>query len=153
MTDYGGGVHRKRAVARAGSASASNCSVLYCGRPVSAVVESLEVPICRAHANFFQRHGSLGKRSYTAADIKPFRRQVLAWIKANETDAVVADAIRRVMTLYATARPPAVPYRPAGPLPADAARAAWEIRHVTGLYPRKVIAARLAVEMAAGADP
>jgi hypothetical protein len=75
------------------------------------------------------------------------RRQALEWIKANESDPLVAETIVKVRALYT----PTVP-SVAGARPVDSARAAWELRHISGLDPRKVMAARLAVEMAGRVD-
>jgi hypothetical protein len=129
--------------------SAEKCSVWGCERLSQTIAgEGLGVRLCRSHANAFQRHGSVDRRSFTATEIRPLRRIALEWIKANESDPLVAETIVKVRALYIPTEASG-----AGPRPGDPARAAWELRHISGLDPRKVMAARLAVEMAGEADP
>lgn len=124
-----------------------------CGRPARAAAgEGLDAKFCRSHADFFQRHGSPYKRSYTAAEIKPYRRRALAWIKANEADRFVANAIQRVRGLYTSAGPHVEAFRLRGLPPADRARAAWARLRRAEVDPREVVAAWIAVEMVIEAD-
>jgi len=157
MADYQKKLRRKQEVARrakAGNDFAGKCRVYGCGRPARAAAgEGLDVKFCSSHADFFQRHGSPYKRSYTAAEINPFRRRALAWIKANEADRFVANAIQRVMSLYASAGPHVEAFRLRGLPPADRARAAWARLRRAEVDPREVVAAWLAVEMTIEADP
>jgi hypothetical protein len=123
--------------------SAEKCSVWGCERLSQTIAgEGLGVRLCRSHANAFQRHGSVDRRSFTATEIRPLRRIALEWIKANESDPLVAETIVKVRALYIPTEASG-----AGPRPGDPARAAWELRHISGLDPRKVMAARLAVEI------
>lgn len=157
MADYQKKLRRKQEVARraqAGNTFAGKCRVYGCDRPARAAAgEGLDVKFCRSHADFFQRHGSPYKRSYTAAEINPFRRKALAWIKANETDRFVANAIQRVRRLYASAGPHVEAFRLRGLTPAERARAAWARLRKAERDPREVVAAWLAIEMAVEADP
>jgi len=157
MADYQKKLRRKREVARrakAGNDFAGKCRVYGCDRPARAAAgKGLDVKFCRGHADFFQRHGSPYKRSYTAAEIIPYRRKALGWIRANEADRFVANAIQRVRGLYDSAGPVVEAFRLRGLPPADRARAAWARLRRAGRDPRKVVAAWLAVEMVIEADP
>lgn len=157
MTDYQKVLRRKRDVAqraKQGNAYAGTCKVFGCGRPARAAAgEGLDNRFCRPHAEFFQRHGSPYKRSYTAAELKPFRRAALAWVKANEADPFVANAIQRVRGLYASAGPHVEAFRLRGLTPAERARAAWARLRRAERDPREVVAAWLTIEMAVEADP
>lgn len=157
MSDYQKVLRRKREVAqraKQGNAYAGACKVFGCGRPARAAAgEGLDNRFCRAHAEFFQRHGSPYKRSYTAAELKPFRRAALAWVEANEADRFVANAIHRVRGLYASAGPHVEAFRLRGLPPADRARAAWARLRKAERDPREVVAAWLAIRMAVEADP
>lgn len=151
MPDYQKVLRRKREVAlraKEGNADAGACKVFGCGRPARAAAgEGLDNRFCRAHAQFFQRHGSPYKRSYTAAELKPFRRAALAWVEANEADRFVANAIQRVRGLYASAGPHVEAFRLRG-VPR---RSGWEARgdqdekpvsRMVGGCPRRLTRAR-----------
>lgn len=157
MSDYQKVLRRKREVAQRakdGNAYAGTCKIFGCGRPARAAAgEGLDNRFCRAHAEFFQRHGSPYKRSYTAAELKPYRRAALAWVMANEADKFVANAIQRVRGLYASAGPHVEAFRLRGLTPAERARAAWARLRKADRDPRDVVAAWLAIEMAVEADP
>ncbi len=157
MPDYQKRLGRKREVAqraKEGDPFAGPCKVLGCGRPVRAAAgEGLDNRFCKSHAAFFQRHGSPYKRSYTAAELKPFRRAALAWVRANEANTVVAHAIERVRGLYASAGPHVEAFRLRGLTPVQRARAAWARLRKAERDPREVVAAWLAIERAIEGDP
>jgi hypothetical protein len=82
------------------------CRVVGCKHPARAgTQDGLDTRFCRSHADHYARHGSPYKRSYTAAEINPYRRAAVEWLLANKSDRWVANAIQRVATLYANAGP------------------------------------------------
>jgi len=157
MPDYQKVMRRKKEVAQRANevnSYAGACKVVGCGRPARAAVgEGLDNRFCRAHADFFQRHGSPYKRSYTATELRPFRRAALSWVKANEADTFVANAIQSVKGLYHSAGPHVEAFRLRGLTPAERAKAAWARLRKAEIDPLEVVACWLAVNMAIEADP
>ena len=61
----------------------SYCRVMGCPNSASAgTTEGLNHLYCRKHEDHYERHGSYTKKSYTAKDINPYRKEALAWLKA-----------------------------------------------------------------------
>ena len=130
------------------------CRVIGCGKPACAgTSDGLDEKYCRSHAEHRQRHGSVFKGSYTAAQLNPYRRAALEWLLAHEEDRWVSNALQRVHGLYRSAGPHVEAFRLRGLPPADRAKAAWaRLRHHE-VDPRLVVAAWLAVEMIVADDP
>lgn len=108
---------------------------------------------CRSHADHLRRHGSPFKKSYTAAQLNPYRRAAIEWLIANKGDRYVQNAIQRVKGLYDRAGPFVEAFRLQGRPPAARARAAWARLRRRNVDPRVVLAAWLGVEMAIRDDP
>lgn len=148
---------RKNAVkARASEPSHmfSRCRVIGCGRPARAgTSDGLDTRFCRSHSDHHARHGSSYRRSYTATEMAPYRKTADAWLKANEGDQWVANAIDRVRTLYQAAGPHVEAFRLRGLSPQERAKAALARLRKAAVDPRKVVAAWLSVEMIIAADP
>lgn len=136
------------------SATFSRCRVVGCSKPARAgTQDGLDTRFCRSHADHYSRHGSPYKRSYTAKEIAPHRKAAEAWLRANEGDTWVRNAVDRVRTLYATAGPHVEAFRLRGLSPEERARAAWATLRTAKVDPMKVVAACVAVEMTIAADP
>lgn len=131
-----------------------NCRVIGCKRPARAATQDgLDTRFCRAHADHYARHGSPYTRSYTAAEINPYRRAALDWLTTNEGDRLVRNAIERVRGLYERAGPHVEAFRLRGLSPRERANAAWARLRKAEVDPRNIVAAWLAVEMKSKNDP
>lgn len=130
------------------------CRVIGCGKPARAGTDDgLDRRFCRAHADHLQRHGSPFKKSYTAAQLNPYRRAAVEWLLANEDDRYVRNALQRVKGLYDRAGPFVEAFRLRGKPPPERAQAAWaRLRH-HNVDPRITLAVWLAVEMIVQDDP
>jgi hypothetical protein len=148
---------RKNAVnARASEPSHmfSRCRVIGCGQSARAgTSDGLDTRFCRSHSDHYARHGSPYRRSYTATEMAPYRKAAEAWLKANEGDQWVANAIDRVRTLYGAAGPHVEAFRLRGLSPQERAKVAWARLRKAAVDPRRVVAAWLAVEMIIRDDP
>jgi len=128
--------------------------VVGCDKPARAGTEDgLDTRLCRTHSDFYSRHGSPYQRSYTAAELAPFRRAAEKWLKANIQDHWVQNARQRIQTLYQNAGPHIEAFRLRGLPPKDRGKAAWARLRKAKVDPLRVIAAWLAVEMAIVSDP
>ena len=124
------------------------CRVIGCKQPARAgTQDGLDTRFCRSHADHYSRHGSPYKRSYSAAEINPYRRAAVEWLLANKSDRWVANAIQRVSTLYANAGPYEEAFRLRGLPPRERARKAWARLRKREVDPLLVVSVWLAVEM------
>lgn len=157
MTDWSKKRERKDEVkARAAEPSHmfSRCRVVGCDKPARAGTDDgLDTRFCRPHSDHYSRHGSPYKRSYTAKEVAPYREAATEWLKANEGDMWVSNAVDRVKTLYAVAGPHVEAFRLRGLSPEERAKAAWARLRKAKIDPRRVVAAWLAVEMIIRGDP
>jgi hypothetical protein len=129
------------------------CCVYGCGRLARAATsEGLDHRFCRRHADYYARHGSPYKGSYSAAVINPYRRAALDWLLANPDDVWGANAIVRAESLYNQAGTFLEAFRLRGFNPRQRATNAWARLRVNAVDPRLAVAAWLAVEMAIGED-
>lgn len=136
------------------SAMFTRCRVIGCGKPARAGTEDgLDTRWCRVHADHYARHGSPYKRSYTAAEINPYRRAAVEWLMANEDDRLVHNTIQRIEGLYDRAGHHVEAFRLRGLPPRDRAWKAWARLRRQKIDPRVVIAAWLAVESIIRDDP
>src|SRR5947208_3606766 len=104
----------------------TRCRVVGCGKPARAgTADGLDTRWCRAHADQYARHGSPYRKSYTAAEMKPYRHAALTWVMANADEPFVANAIQRVQGLFANAGRRIEAFRLRGLSPRDRARVAW----------------------------
>ncbi|MDX1068975.1 hypothetical protein FB004_109185 [Sinorhizobium medicae] len=132
----------------------SRCRVIGCGKPARAGTDDgLDTRFCRSHADHYARHGSPYKRSYTAQEIGPYRKAAMEWLKANEGDLWVRNAIDRVRTLYETAGLHVEAFRLRGLSPEARAKAAWARLRKANVDPRRVVVAWLAIETIVHDDP
>ena len=130
------------------------CMVLGCKNAPSALSgKGLNRRYCRAHEDQYERHGSYFKKSYTAAQVTPFRTASLRWLKANQADPMVHRAVEAIMALYRQAGPHIEAFRLRGLPPEERARAAWARLREAEVDPLQPLAAWLAVELALLVDP
>jgi hypothetical protein len=130
------------------------CRVVGCQNPARAATgEGLDNRFCRPHAEHYARHGSPYRKSYTAPEVRPYRKAAADWIKANASDPWVVNAMQRVRGLYATAGGHVEAFRLRGLSPEERAKAAWARLRKAGVDPVKVLADVLAVEMIIRDDP
>jgi hypothetical protein len=88
------------------------CAVPGCQRLVMrAAGAGVSENLCRAHVEHKARHGSIWRKSLSAAQLKPYRKAAARWLEAIRTgpspsDAMLArEAERRVDTLLSSAGP------------------------------------------------
>lgn len=131
----------------------SYCRIVGCPHPARAGTEKgLDRLYCRRHADHFSRHGSYIKRSYRAVDLKPYRKTVRTWLKANRDDLWVRNAIVRVQSLYNSAGRFEEAFRLRGMDARERGRKAWaRLRHA-GIAPEKALEAWLVIELAVALD-
>lgn len=79
---------------------------------------------CKHHVEFHRRHGSYWHRSFTAADLAPFRKLAGQWLKANRDDMRVRQAINSIEGLLENAGRAENAYYIRGMSPKDRARVA-----------------------------
>lgn len=109
--------------------------------------EGLNRLYCRRHIEFYRRHGSYVKPSYSAADLKPFRDRALHWLDANRAGPDVRSAHAAVDRLYRSAGAPVEAFRLAGKTPAQRANAVWARLRTNGSSTMQVVASWLAVDL------
>ena len=93
------------------------------------------------------------KRSYSASELRPYRVQVLAWIKAHGDDQSVRMAVAGAQRLYRAAGTPVEAFRLPGRTPAERASAIWAQLRKREVDPMVVVAAWLAVGLRLRDDP
>lgn len=108
---------------------------------------------CRRHADHHERHGSYTKTSYTATQLRPYRKAAESWLRANESERAVQLAVRAVEGLYGRAGPHVEAFRLRGLSPKDRAMAAWARLREAKVDPMRPLAAWLAIELILRADP
>jgi hypothetical protein len=137
---------RARVAARA--AAWPRCTVLHCPKPpTGATTSGLNRYYCKAHEDHFERHGSYSKRSYTAAEINPYRRSAFIWLEANSERPAVKAAVAAVRALYPRGGRHEEAFHLRGMSPTERAAAAWARLRKAGVDPRLPLAALLAVAM------
>ena len=130
------------------------CRIIGCTNSASAgTSEGLNQRYCRKHEDFYERHGSYTKRSYTASEINPYRKIALDWFKSNTDNTTVKLAIKGVETLYGRAGAHVEAFRLNGLSPEERAKAAWARLRVAKIEPIAPLAAILAVELIIIDDP
>lgn len=132
----------------------SYCRVIGCPNSASAgTTEGLNHLYCRKHEDFYERHGSYTKKSYTASEINPYRKKALGWLKANSDNITVELATKGVEALYSSAGAHIEAFRLNGLSPEERARAAWARLRVAKIDPLAPLAAMLAIELIIIDDP
>lgn len=101
----------------------------------------------------YKRHGSYFKGSYSAAELKPYRRRAIQWLDLHRQDASVVEAIHGVEALYRRAGHRVEAFRLAGKSPEERANAMWASLRERMVDPAEVLACWLAVVMKIENDP
>lgn len=123
------------------------CTIPGCKRPtMRAAKQGVASFHCKYHVQHLARHGSHWASSITAADLRPYLRTALAWIKDHREDApevrVALDALDALMaTAGPVERPQDLRYRSAR-FKADVAFARLREK---GIRPERLLAAHVAV--------
>lgn len=132
----------------------SHCRIIGCQQLASASKgDGLNLRFCRRHEDFYERHGSYYKSSYTAAQITPYREAAHKWLTLNQDNPTVQRAILNVKRLYSDAGQHIEAFRLTGLSPRDRAKAAWARLRVENIDPLKPLAAWIAIELITIKDP
>jgi len=107
--------------------------------------EGLNRLYCRKHIEFYRRHGSYVKRSYSASELRSYRLNSLAAIKAASDSQDVMLAVTSVRKLYRAAGASIEAFRLPGKNPTERARAMWARLRQREVDPHEVVAAWIAV--------
>lgn len=107
---------------------------------------------CRAHVEHFRRHGSYSKKSYTAAQLAPYRAVALQWLDANASLSVVSDCRDRVRTRMWAVGSPVSALRLRGRSPEERSRNVWALLAAREVDADQVLSIWLAVSLAHAAD-
>jgi hypothetical protein len=130
------------------------CRVIGCGKPTTAIRQKgLNRLYCRRHVDHYRRHGSYFKRSYGAAEMRPYRLRASLWIEEHKGDQATVDALGAIQRLYHRAGPHVPAFRLVGKTPAERANAIWASLRERGVDPIEVLACALAVLMRIADDP
>lgn len=132
----------------------SHCRIIGCQQLASASTgDGLNLRFCRRHEDFYERHGSYYKSSYTAQQITPYVQSARKWLILNQSNPTVYRAILSVKRLYSDAGQHIEAFRLAGLSPNDRAKAAWARLRVSNVDPIKPLAAWIAIELISIKDP
>lgn len=146
--------HQVRSRAKAIAVEHKHCKVIGCPHPPRAATRNgLDTRFCRSHADFYSRHGSPYKGSYSAAQLQPYRKVVRKWLKENRENAWVLNAVTRVRGLYDRAGPHEEAFRLAGMSAQERGRKAWARLRTAGVSPLKVVEGWLVIDQAIMHDP
>ncbi|GJE27225.1 hypothetical protein LKMONMHP_2082 [Methylobacterium organophilum] len=130
------------------------CPVPGCGRPPQARDgRGVSLVYCRHHCQAANRHGCHWKKTYSAADLKPYRAAARRFIRANPHDIWIVHALFALEETLRHAGPVhrvVDTYRMA---PADKARAALARMRRWEVPPEKLLVNYLAVCCAIEEDP
>lgn len=130
------------------------CMFLGCHNYTRAAASNgLNERFCRKHEDHYQRHGSYYKSSYTAAQLEPYRKAAMKWIKKNHSTPQISIAIQKIEGLYLTAGRKIEATNLNGMKPVDRARVVWARLREAQVDPKKPLAAYLAVEHLCKVDP
>lgn len=130
------------------------CPIPGCGRPPQARAgRGVSLLHCRYHIQRRNRHGSLWKGTYSAADLKPYRQAAETYIKANRTEFWISHALIALERLMDGAGPvERVPdLRTA--TPRQKARGAFARMRAKGVSPLRLLRDHLAISAAIKEDP
>jgi len=115
--------------------------------------EGLNRLYCRKHIEFYRRHGSYVKRSYSAGELRPYRVEALAWLQAHSESQSVQLAVAGVRSIYAAAGVALEAFRLSGRSPTDRARAIWALLRKRDVDPLDVLSLWIAIDQRLRHDP
>ncbi len=126
----------------------SRCRIIGCQQLTSASTgDGLNLRFCRRHEDFYERHGSYYKASYTTQEITPYVQSARKWLTINQSNPTVHRAMLSVKRLYSDAGQHIEAFRLTGLSPRDRAKAAWARLRVSNVDPIKPLASWIAVEL------
>ena len=80
--------------ARRAEGALQYCPIPGCGRlPQARAGKGVSLYYCRYHAQAYNRHGCHWKKTYTAADLEPYRKAARSFIKARPHDIYITHAL------------------------------------------------------------
>lgn len=115
--------------------------------------EGLNRVYCRKHIEFFRRHGSYTKRSYSAGELRRYRVRAIRWLSQHRDDAEVDQAVAAVWRLYYLGGRAVQAFRLAGKTPTERAKAVWAQLREKQIDALEVLAAWMAIDMRLRDDP
>lgn len=136
-------------------AEAYRCPIPGCGRPSQALAgRGLSLYHCSFHIQFKNRHGSFWKGTYSAAELRPYRRAAERYLKTHRDEFWIAAALTALRSLMEGAGPVE---RVSDVLhfltPPEKARAALARLRRRAIPPERLLAIHLAVTGAVAEDP
>jgi hypothetical protein len=130
------------------------CRIFGCPNQTTAgTSKGLNRLYCRKHEDHHERHGSYTKRSYSAAQVNPYRRAAFDWLTQNRDKTLVILALRSIEALYQHSGPRVEAFRLSGKPPEERAGAAWARLRNAHVDPRIPLAAWIGIEMLILDDP
>lgn len=84
--------------------------------------KGLSETYCHRHVEHLRSHGHITRKSYSKAELEPFRQPVARWLREHREDPNVQAAIARLGTLMATQGRPKDAYEQRGMVPKAKAR-------------------------------
>ena len=90
---------------RAAAAPTLKCSTPGCGRPAQALAtpDSRATALCRKHLKHRARHGSAWRKSFTKAELEPYRKAARRWLTANRQAPMVQHVLTALAGMMANA--------------------------------------------------
>ena len=123
------------------------CSVLGCQRLTQrSSGKGLSETHCKQHVEFYRRHGSYWHRSYTAAELAPYRRETQRWLRSRSGDPQVDRVISALDALLSHAGSPESAYSLRGRSPQDRARIALARVRETGVTGERLLEITLTIK-------
>ena len=123
----------------------SRCIVWGCpNKPQMATGTGLSPRLCQSHLKQRQRHGSPHRKTWPAAELRPYLKSAELWLKQNASQSMVRAVLARMQSLLDTSGGPETAY---ATLRADASRkakAALAKLRVAGIKAERLVAIVLA---------
>ena len=136
------------------SAALLFCPIPGCARPPQARAgKGLSLIHCRYHVQRRNRHGSFWKGTYSAADLKDYRRAAARYLKAHAGDFWIAAALTALRHTLDGAGPNERVVDVLTMKPAQKARAAFARMRTREVPPFRLLVIHLAVAAAVAEDP
>lgn len=130
------------------------CTIPGCGRSTEARQGNGFSPfLCRYHREHRSRHGSPLKRSYTAAELRPYLKAAEAIVKANVTEQYLGWSLASIASLLASAGPVRRVVDLGRLSPETKAKASLAMLRERSVPPERILAVTLAVLAAIAEDP
>lgn len=113
--------------------SPEQCVVPGCKRPTQrSAARGLNEEYCKRHRERLRTHGHPVRRSYSKAELMPFREAAREWFQQHQHDAPVRMALSRLDALMSSQRPSRDAYHQRSMAPEDKARNTLARLHEAG---------------------